>query len=1300
MPFVHLHVHSTYSLLDGFSDIKKLVSKVKEMGMNSIALTDHGTMFGAIEFYNAATAAGIKPIIGLEAYLAARTMKDRDSKLDKHSNHMLLLAENETGYHNLLKIASAAQLEGFYYFPRVDHEFLAAHSEGLIATSGCMAAEIPRTIANQGIEAARKKLDWYYDVFGADNFFLELQEHNIRELPAINKSLIELGPHYQARFIATNDVHYINADDFRLQDILLAIQTGSLLSDKNRFRMDDPSYYLRSPEEMQRLFAEVPESITNTQLIADRCALNLDKNGYHLPLFEVPEGYDTESYLRKLCEEGLLRRYGARAKDPKVRERLEYELGIIHRMGFDAYFLIVWDLCSYARQNGVWYNARGSGAGSMVAYTLDITLVEPLDHGLIFERFLNPGRNEMPDIDLDFQDDQRGKIMEHCAKKYGDDKVAQIITFGTMGARGALRDVGRVMDIPLSEVDRVAKLIPTMPGKSSSIAGALEEVPELKAVYDEAPYLKNLIDTASKMEGTVRSAGTHAAGVIIADRPIVEYAPLHRPTNGSEDSPIKTVMQYEMSHVDKLGLLKVDFLGLVTLTIMQRACDLIKMRHGIELNLNNIPTDDPETFEFISKGHTAGVFQLEGNGMTRYIVQMKPQTLSNVIAMVALFRPGPMDFIPQYIRRMHGEEEVTYRHPLLEPILKETYGISIYQEQLMFAAMDLAGYTAQEADNFRKAISKKKADLIEKHRIKFTNGAVEHGIPEETARLIFEDWENFARYGFNKSHAADYGMISVETAYLKTHYTVEYMTALLSASKNEAEKVAFYVADCRSMGIDVLPPDVNSSGWDFTIEDCADGKVSIRFGMGAIKNVGQGPVDLIIAGRKEGGSFRDLTDFATRIDLRQVGRRALESLVRVGALDSFGPRLALLESLDRIIAVSGSHMKAVLSGQMSLFGGSSNGSSAMEVITLPQTKNPDRRELLTWEKDLLGLYVSDNPLSPYMPYLEPRVTHYAGTLGEAANKQKVIVGGMISKFRTFQTKNGKPMGFATLDDLQGSMELVIFPKTWSRCAENLAVEKVVLVEGKVDNESGDPKILVDSLKPINLDEAAFSTPQEKKTSAAPSYQAKTENQVHSIKSVDHPVIDSASEGDMPEIPEEPFIADEPTVPEPEFNDWPEGYSTTKELNKTPSPKISDARMITAVEEIKSIVQKPARTVEVTPVSTQSDMRIEKNSLPVFIGIADKSPTAETLPSDAPRLITIILRSSGEIQKDVLKMRCIQGTLVSFPGNDKFAFQIYEDGMSCNLEFPNESTGVCKELVDRLARLIGLDSLHITPIKIQ
>ncbi|MEW6406457.1 MAG: DNA polymerase III subunit alpha, partial [Chloroflexota bacterium] len=704
MSFTHLHVHTEYSLLDGFSNIKKLVKRVKEMDMPAVAITDHGTMFGVIDFYNAAKKEEIKPIIGLEAYMAARGMKDRDSKLDRSSYHLLLLAENETGYRNLLKIASAAQLEGFYYYPRIDRDFLAAHSEGLICTSGCMSAEIPSALLEDNPEEAIKRWNWYYDVFGPDRFYVELQQHNIKEITGLNKKLLELGARYSAKYIATNDVHYVNQDDARLQDILLAIQTNSLLSDKERMRMTDDSYYLRTPAEMSRLFAEVPESLSNTLLIAERCNVDLSFKGYHLPEFSVPEGHTAESYLRALCRDGALRRYGERAGSQEVHERLEYELGVIHKMGFDAYFLIVWDLCRYARENNIWYNARGSAAGSIVAYTLNITMVDPLEHALIFERFLNPGRISMPDIDLDFRDDRRAEMLQYCSDKYGSDKVAQIITFGTMGTKAAIRDVARVMDIPLPEVDRVAKLVPFVSGRQTTMQDALA-VADFKKIYDEQPHLREVIDIASRMEGTVRNAGTHAAGVVISDKPILEYLPLHRPTSNSEETPIKSVTQFEMGILDSLGMLKVDFLGLITLSVMARACDLIEKRHGIHFDLSNIPLTDPKSFELMGEGKTAGIFQVEGGGMTRWLVQMKPKTLDNIIAMVALYRPGPMAFIPDYIARMHGEAEVEYRDLSLAPIFQDTYGIPVYQEQLMRAAVELAGYTPSESDELRKAIS-------------------------------------------------------------------------------------------------------------------------------------------------------------------------------------------------------------------------------------------------------------------------------------------------------------------------------------------------------------------------------------------------------------------------------------------------------------------------------------------------------------------------------------------------------------------------------------------------------------------
>ncbi|HKZ68698.1 MAG TPA: DNA polymerase III subunit alpha, partial [Anaerolineales bacterium] len=657
MSFVHLHAHTEYSLLDGQGKIKKMVARAKELGMPALAITDHGTMFGVIEFFRVCKANALKPIIGVEAYMAPRAMGDKDAQKDRKAYHLLLLAENETGYKNLLTIATASQLEGFYYNPRIDHDFLAAHAEGLICTTGCLAAEIPRAIAEGREAEAHKWIDWHFQVFGRDRFFFELQDHDIPELRQLNKTLYQLAPRYNAQFVATNDVHYVKPEDHTLQDILLCIQTGTLRADKNRMRMSDPSYHLRSPEEMSQLFGDVPGAVANTLAIAERCNVDLGFKGYHLPIFPVPDGHTAGSYLRRLCEEGLHRRYGPRAQAAEIRDRLDYELEVIHKMGFDTYFLIVWDLCNFARQTGIWYNARGSAAGSIVAYCLDITLVEPLEHDLIFERFLNPSRVSMPDIDLDFQDDRRHELLQYTSRTYGEDKVAQIITFGTLKARAAIRDVGRVLNVDLNQkVDPVAKLVPAIPGKDVSIEQALEEVPELKEKYESDDEIRNMIDVARGLEGTVRNAGTHAAGVVITDKPITEYIPLHRPTKGTgEDSPISAVTQFEMEILESLGLLKVDFLGLRTLTIMARACEFIKQRHGVEYNIDNIPTDDPAIYQLLGRGDVAGVFQVEGAGMRRFLVDMKPTRLDHIIAMVALYRPGPIDFIPSYIRRMHNE---------------------------------------------------------------------------------------------------------------------------------------------------------------------------------------------------------------------------------------------------------------------------------------------------------------------------------------------------------------------------------------------------------------------------------------------------------------------------------------------------------------------------------------------------------------------------------------------------------------------------------------------------------------------
>jgi len=1262
-----------------------LIDRTVELGMPAIALTDHGAMHGVVDFYRTAKRAGINPIIGMETYLATRGMHDRDPKLDARTFHLVLLAENDIGYRNLLKIASAGQLDGFYYRPRIDHEFLMSHSEGLITTTGCLSGEVPRALQEGRFEHAQQLVDWYIEVFGRDRFLFELQHHDIPELPDVNKNLIELAQRYQGHLIATNDVHYVDPTDAELQDILLCIQTGTLKADPDRMRMTDRSYYLRTPEEMEELFGDIPEALKNTLWIAERCEVDLDFKGYRLPDFDVPEGYTSETYLRSLCEDGMVKRYGPGNKDPVLLDRLNNELDIINQMGFNAYFLIVWDLCRFAREQSIWYNARGSAAGSFVAYCLDITLVDPIEHGLIFERFLNPGRVSMPDIDLDFQDDLRCKLLEYTSEKYGRDKVAQIITFGTLGARAAIRDVARVLDIPLSEVDRVAKMVPAIPGKPVSIQEALQRVPSLREVYEETPYMRELIDTATQLEGVARNAGTHAAGVIITDKPIIEYIPLHRPTGGGDDNPIGAVTQFDLNVLDSLGLLKVDFLGLSTLTVMARACDLIRERYGHDLDIHSIPLDDLETYELLGRGEVLGVFQVEGAGMRRYLMDMKPRELANVVAMVALYRPGPLEFIPTYINRMHEREQVEYRHPALEPIFKETFGIPVYQEQIMSAAMDLAGYTPSEADDLCKAISKKKAKELKKHRANFIQGATDRDIEYQTASSIFDDWENFARYGFNKAHAADYGVIAVQTAYLKTHYPIEFMTATLSVFKHDTDKVALYIADCRRMGFDVLPPEINASGLDFMIEDREDHSVAIRFGLSAVKNVGDSAVEVILTARREGEPFEGLEDFARRVDLRQVGKRALESLVRVGALDCFGPRIAVLDSLERVLSLSSAHFRAIEVGQMSFFGAKNGLPDSLDLSRGP-SEVPRRRQL-SWEKELLGIYVSDHPLTPHIEKLARVVTHFSAELGDAEHGQQVCVAGEVCNIRPYQTRAGKAMGFVTIEDLQGMVDLVVFNRVWRDVSKWLQSDMIVLVKGKVDTERGDPKILVDM---ISADLENIGPMEEAHRIGPPP-----------PEDVPADLVDEPQS-----ISPDPDLYNPPPVPEMDvWEDIPVEATMAQTVDDPHT--LEDNRPESEPDESPSVLRSQAggdRYVtqsEVAPSVSERDPYLQTTSSTGSISYASLvSMGMGRAELGDPQMVTIVLKSTGDRRRDALRMRRVHGLLTSYPGNDRFVFNVYETSRRYHLEFPSSTTGYCPELHAQLHALLGEGSVRVEPLRLQ
>lgn len=1534
--FCHLHVHSEYSLLDGMSRIDDMVARAKELDQPAIALTDHGVMFGAIEFYRAAKKNNIKPILGVEAYLSPRGMHERDPKLDRGYFHMLLLAQNQTGYGNLLKLSSLAQMQGFYGKPRIDKETLAAHSEGLIATTGCLAAEIPRLLVDKGEEAAYNQLKWYLDVFGRERFFLELQGHDIPELRTVNRTLTKWTKKHGIGLVATNDVHYVRKEDAGPHDILLCLQTRDLLSNPKRMRLSpDGSYYITSYNEMMTMFGDFPEAMSNTLLIAEMCEVDLDMKGYHLPHFPLPEGYtEAETYLRALVEQGVVERYGPeRAKsDPVLRERVERELGIIHNMGFDNYFLIVWDLVRHAAEVDIWWNVRGSGAGSVVAYTLRITNIDPIANDLIFERFLNPDRVSMPDIDIDFPDDRRHEMIEYTVRRYGSDRCAAIITFGTLGARAAVRDVGRALEVPLSEVDRVARLVPNVPGKPVKLKKLLfddataEEWPmeaaDIRQAYREDSIVQNLLDTAVKLEGQTRHASTHAAGIVISDAPIVEYAPLHRPTKGNDSGPIQQVVQFDMNIVESIGLLKVDFLGLATLSIMRRACEHIEQRHGRKLNLSTIPylrcptdpiadADIMKAYASLQTGHTVGVFQVEGAGLKRTLQDMKPSEFEHIIAAISLYRPGPMEYIPSYIRRMHGEEKIEYHHPKLEPILDNTFGICVsgdsiiadahtgrryrldeigslsefwvqgvdeqwkpavgrvthwidsgfkpvyqlklrngtsikvtedhrlltedgwkplnqievgdyigtphaligpqqpseavdrrrlrvlayligdgsltsgtsadfvskdpalvaeyqhclevfadvrsttlmqvrevtrvsvaktqeqraaryhsatelltwlrelglksppgtrpgglrsqekyvppfvfelaneeiafflaslwdcdgymgrkfchyktisrqlaedvqslllrlgisstiyrasyalnrgeeaaseqesyqvtvydtarlaeqlqphmvspkrevvclseadatiartpfiaevneqiglsrralmqqygidrqhfhpialrrprittkvvtpllaqvelpetrqrlnvlwqevveiepvgtehvydltveglhsfvanniivhncvYQEQIMRMATDLAGYSPGAADLMRRAVSKKKAKDIEYHKGIFVAGAVKEGIPQNTAERIYADIESFARYGFVKSHAADYAVITIQTAYLKAHYPVEYLCALLEVEFDDSAKVPVFLNECRRLEISVLPPDINASGTKFTIEEnptsahLPEGdyrRWAIRVGMGAIKNVGLGAVEMMIAEREANGPFSSLDDFCERVDLRHVNRRVLECMAKVGCFDELvrpvapiAPRETVLAVLDRMMGVSGQAHAAADAGQMSMFdmfadtSASGSGTRSSVLRPLPDVGQVIPKQRLLDEKELLGLYISEHPLQQVASEVGKSITCFCGEVNLDQVGQNVVIAGLVSGVRVITTKKGDRMAFAKLEDLQGEIEVVIFPRTYEETQALLMQDNILLVRGKVEARNESMSVLADGI---------------------------------------------------------------------------------------------------------------------------------------------------------------------------------------------------------------------------------------------
>ncbi len=1064
MSFVHLHVHTEYSLLDGACRISSMMDRVKELGQNAIAITDHGVMYGCIDFYKAAKAAGIKPIIGCEVYVARRLMSDRVHGIDNDPYHLVLLCENRKGYENLCLLVSEAFMNGFYGKPRVDLELLRKYHEGIIALSACLAGGVQQYLLDENYDEAKAYALKLADIFGEGNFYLELQDHNIPEQRAVNQGILRLARETGLPLVVSNDAHYLRREDAAMQDVLLCVQTGKTVDDTNRMKFQTEEFYLKSEDEMRQLFPNCEEAFQNTAAIADRCNLEFVFNEYHLPSFPVPEGYTNEEYFRKLCMDGFAERY----TDPpeSYRERLEYEIGVISRMGYVNYYLIVWDFIRYAKEQGIPVGpGRGSGAASIVAYCMHITEVDPMKYALIFERFLNPERVSMPDFDTDFCQERRGEVIDYVVRKYGADHVAQIATFGTMAARGAIRDVGRALNFTYAETDVVAKLVPTMP-LHITLKDALNVSPKLKEMYDGDERVKLLIDTAMSLEGMPRNTSTHAAGVVITADPVCSYVPLSR-----NDDTIVT--QYTMTTIEELGLLKMDFLGLRNLTVIEDAQRQIR-RIDPAFDIARIPDDDPETFAMLAEGKTQGVFQLESAGMTNVCVNMKASSIEDITAIVALYRPGPMDSIPTFIANKLNHKKITYKTPLLEPILKVTYGCIVYQEQVIEIFRSLGGYTMGQADNIRRAISKKKMKVIEAERKVFVygdpkqgiTGCIGHGVPEAVAQSIYDEIVDFANYAFNKAHAVCYAVVSYQTAYLKCHYPKQYMAALMTSVLDSAAKISGYIAECKEMGIPVLPPDINHSEDNFTVEDNA-----IRFGLGAVKNVGRGLIRTMSSKRAEGGPFRSLEDFLQRMGEGELNKRAVENFIKCGAMDGFGcHRSELLAVYDTMMDSVASSRRRNLEGQIGLFGMLEDDRAAQ--IPIPKLPELSKADRMLMEKETTGIYLSGHPMDDYRKLL--RNTHVVsiGSMMEEDNPytddQIVSVAGIVQSVKMKTTRNNSMMAYVTVEDDTASIEMLAFSSVISQYGGYLRENSPVVITGRLSlREEKEPQIVINRARPMS-----------------------------------------------------------------------------------------------------------------------------------------------------------------------------------------------------------------------------------------
>lgn len=1079
--FVHLHVHTEYSLLDGFSRVKNLVARAKELNMSAVAITDHGCMFGAIDFFKVAKAEGIKPIIGCEVYTAPRSMRDKDPNYDKSQGHLILLAKDMQGYQNLIKLVSEAYVQGFYYKPRVDIDEISKYSEGIIALSACLAGDVSQALMNRNYEKAKSIALRYKEIFGEDNYYIEIQDHNLPEQKEVNSELIKLSKEIGVGLVATNDVHYVRKEDSKIHDILMCIQMGKTVNDPARMRFGSDEFYLKSRQEMESVFPDVQEALDNTVKIAQRCNVEFDFNTIHLPQYDVPSGYTPNEYLRMLCFKGLKERYSNPSKE--ILDRLEYELGVIEKMGYVEYFLITWDFINFARENSIMVGpGRGSAAGSIVSYTLYITDIDPIKYSLLFERFLNPERISMPDIDIDFCYERREEVIDYVKRKYGDDHVAQIITFGTMGAKAAIRDVGRVLDVSYNKVDNIAKEIPFALGMT--IDKALDTNPNLRKLYEEDGETKEIIDVSRKIEGMLRHASTHAAGVVISKKPIDEYVPLYK-----HQDAITT--QFTMTTLEELGLLKMDFLGLRTLTVIRDALDLIEKNHNVKINFSTMEYDDPKVYELLASGNTLGVFQLESAGMRSFMKQLKPDNFEDIVAGISLYRPGPMDSIPNYINNKNNPEHVEYLHEKLKPIMEVTYGCLVYQEQVMQVVRDLGGYSYGRSDLVRRAMGKKKMDVMEKERQYFIHGkfddngeleiegCVRNGVPEDIGNKIFDDMIDFAKYAFNKSHAAAYGVLAYETAYLKAHYPVEFMAALITSVMGNTDKVVEYIRECNNLKIDVLKPDINKSFTKFSVEHN-----SIRFGLAAVKNVGVNVLNNIIAEREAGGEFKDFNEFCKRLDSKDSNKRIIESLIKCGAFDEMGDnRASLLLGYEKLLESISMDRKKNLAGQVSLFDGfgmdESMSNDIQNMYTLPKVNELEEKERLYLEKEVLGMYVSGHPLSQYKEELKKNTTINNADLNDLKddyvsylnlNEKEVVMGGIIVNKTIRTTKRNDLMAIIELEDLYGVIEVIVFPQVLQKYNTIIQEDKIIYVEGRLSiKEDENAKLIAREIRDMSTE---------------------------------------------------------------------------------------------------------------------------------------------------------------------------------------------------------------------------------------